>query len=303
MAVSYCLTYALIYSLSLLPLWVLYRVSDLLFVVLYYLWGYRRRVVSDNLARAFPQMPAAEQRSTARAYYRHFCDLIVETLKAVSLSDAQLARRVQVVHPEVFDELVAVGKGGLVLATHYGNFEWLSSRLDLLGQGRIPSYGIYTPLKSRVMDRLMHAMRKRRGMTMIPMRGAVQQTLALIERFCMVGFMADQSPSRRERLYFTRFLGLPTAVHTSVARIALHADAPVVFAAMRKLGRGRYSVTLTLLDNQPFLPETPEHIFAYTDFQCDLLEALIREAPAYWLWSHRRWKHQPGPDDWRSTRL
>ena len=294
---AYVLSYGAVWLLSQLPLWLWYRLSDLLFVLLHGLLRYRRAVVTANLQRAFPTWSAAQLRQVRRQFYRHFADLLVETAKGLTLSDRALARRVVVLNPEVAAEIAAQERGCILLASHHGNHEWLLARIDLLMRDKVPTFAIYSPFRPAFFDQLMRDLRQRRGVQMLPMRRAMSQALRQLQQPCLFGFLGDQSPNRGQARFYIRFLGQPTAVHTSVARLALRAQAPIYYADMRKLRRGSYSLRLIALPVQPYLPESEAHIHQLAEAMQAPLEAAIREQPAFWLWSHRRWKHPPRPGD------
>lgn len=300
---GYWLAYGIIYSISLLPLWVLYRFSDLLFLIVYHVIGYRKAVVHSNLKRVFSEKSEDEIRQISRKFYRHLCDLVVETVKAFSMSDEQLARRVFMADESAAEEVMKSDKGALVLGTHYGNNEWMCSRLDLMISRRYRSFAVFNPFSSKVFDRMMMNMRTRRGLEFVPMRKAMSQAVRKLSETCMFGFITDQMPRWGQGYYYTSFFGTPTAWFTSVSKIALRTGANVYFADMVKVGRGKYRLNLIRLDTAGYLPETTASIHRFTDDQVELLEKRISAEPAYWLWSHRRWKRPPKPGDQFSDKL
>jgi len=300
---AYYLSYAAVWLLSQLPFGIWYGVSELLFLLLFWVFRYRRAVVSANLTRCFPDWTPAQRRRTERQFYRHFADLLVETVKGLTLSDRALARRVQVLNPEIAEAIAARTKGSILLASHHGNHEWLLARIDLLMRDKVPTYAIYSPFRPAFFDELMRELRERRGVQMLPMKRAMIQALRKLKQPSLIGFLADQSPNRSQAQFYMSFLGQPTAVHTSVARLALRAQVPVYYADMRKLRRGRYTLEIRPLPTENFLPDTPENQRRYTEFLNRPLEAAIREQPPYWLWSHRRWKHPMRPEDQRTSGL
>ncbi|MEM7657725.1 MAG: lysophospholipid acyltransferase family protein [Bacteroidota bacterium] len=291
--IAYGCWWGVIQVLSRIPIWGLYRLSDGLFLLIYGGLGYRKKVVYDNLRQCFPDWEEAELHQQTRRFYRHFCDVIVETIKSFSISDQALAKRVELVNPEIAEDILAQPGGSLLLASHYGNFEWMCARLDLMSRGRIPTYAVYNPFSSQVFDDLITWMRQRRGLKMRPMRYAMIDALRTMREVSLYGFIFDQSPHRGGPLYFSEFLGRPTAFHTSVAKLALRAKARVYYADVEKVGRGRYRVELKILDPMEFLPATKEHVHAFTDLQIQALQQTIERDPAFWLWSHKRWKLKP----------
>ncbi|MEL6590964.1 MAG: lysophospholipid acyltransferase family protein [Bacteroidota bacterium] len=294
---QFWLLHILVYSLSKLPFWVLYRISDLGFFLVYRVFGYRREVVRHNLALSFPERAKEELLKIEKDYYHHLCDLIVETLKVYTISDRGLAERVRLSSTDVIAEVQARGKGSILLASHHGNFEWMHSRLDLYISGDLPTYAVYTPFRNAAFDRLMRRLRERRGVKMQAMYRAMSQAMRAMQEPCLFGMIADQSPHHGLKLYFTRFLNQATAFHTSFAKIALRMQTPLYFARMRKIKRGYYELQLHKIDPEPFLPANHSQILRLTDHYAALLAEDIEAQPAYWLWSHRRWKHQPREGD------
>ena len=241
-------------GLSLIPLWVWYRMSEFAYLLVYRLFGYRKTVVETNLRTSFPELEEKEIQQLVRRFYLHFCDVIVETLKSFSLSDRQLQRRVKLRNPEIADQMIQEDKGSILLASHYGNFEWMCARLDLMCQDRIPTFAVYNPFSSELFESLLTWMRERRGLKMVPMRYAMVKAVKQLQEFCLFGFIVDQSPHRGNRLYFTSLLGKTTPFHTSVSKIALRTQAPVYYADVRKVARGHYEVEAGSSANRSLSP-------------------------------------------------
>ena len=271
--------------------------SDLLYLIVFYVMRYRRNVVYGNLKHVFPEKSEKEIDQIARRFYRHFCDWIVEIIKSFSLSDKELARRVKLEN-DVSGEILENAKGTLIVGTHYGNNEWLLSRLDLMINRQFNAYAIFAPIKNKAMERMILRMRTRRGVVFIPMRKAMIQAIRKMKETCMFGFLTDQAPHKGQRQYFTNFLGQPTSWHISASRVALRTNSIVYLGDMRKVKRGFYTLKLIPLDPAPYLPENQESILKFTDAQIAVLEQAIREKPEYWLWSHRRWKMKPRETDY-----
>lgn len=283
-----------LYLFSRLPFWVMYRISEVLFVIAFYVVGYRKKVVLDNLQKAFPEKPLQEIKTIRRRFYLHLCDLLVESLKGVTLSARQLEKRMRFDSPEVIDAIAKGGRSAIIIASHYGNFEWTNACIDY-HSGPVPTFTIYHELKSPYFERLMRGVRTRWGTQLIPKQTAFRAALRELKGHCMIGFVSDQSPSRRKQLYFSQFLGRPTAMHEGAAMIAVGRNIPAYFADVRKIKRGYYSCTLVPIPTSTYAATKDVH--GFTDHHAAMLEAVIREEPAYWLWSHRRWKHAPREGD------
>ncbi|MEL6730652.1 MAG: hypothetical protein AAFP83_05880 [Bacteroidota bacterium] len=297
------IVYGVIYGLSMLPFGLWYGLSGGIAWVLRVLVKYRKDVILQNFSRSFPEKSPDEIQLLARQFYQHFADFLVETVKSISISEEELRRRVRLINPEVIDDIIAQPEGHLLVATHFGNFEWMESRLALASRGCVNSYGIYSPLRSWVFDELTLRMRTRFGVTLLPMRHAMIQAIRTLKTHSFFGFINDQSPHHGQRLYFTPFLHQATPYHASVAKIGLKTGANMYYADMRKVKRGYYTLEIVPIDTTAFLPYTQENIYRLTDHQASLLEATIQAQPAYWLWSHRRWKHKPRPGDILSTQF
>lgn len=300
---SYALLYGTIYLLSLLPMFALYGLSNLIYLVLYKIIGYRKAVVADNISKSFPEKSKQEIQQIISDFYHHLCDTIVETLKSTSMSKSMLTKRVNLINPEIFPALAANKTGVVFIASHYCNTDWMLSRIDMQA-GDLTAYGVYAPIRNPLMERLVRKLRTRWGNgVLVPMKSAIKTCLELLKDPCIVGFVADQSPSRRERLYFTDFLGRLTAIHDSPAFVSLKAEIPVYFMDMIKLRRGYYQIEIVHVPSQQYLPYSPANAQALTDDLAEILEKRIIEKPAYWLWSHRRWKHNPRDGDTYSVKL
>ncbi len=297
------LLHIVVFTLSLLPFWLLYGISRILYFFLYHIFGYRKAVVQKNLGLAFPDKGETELKKIEKDFYLHFCDLLVETLKIYSLSDAGLAERVHLADSPIVEEVKAAGKGSFMLGSHQGNFEWMMARLDLFLAPALPTYAVYTPFRNKAFDRLMRRLREKRGLEMLPMQKALTAALRKLQEPCLFGMIVDQSPHRGNRLYFTSFLHQATAFHTSFAKIALRTKTPLYFARMQKKSRGRYQLRLHKIEIEEFLAESKANIHALTDRYAELLEEDINREPATWLWSHRRWKHQIRKGDMVSNSL
>ncbi|MCB0835890.1 MAG: lysophospholipid acyltransferase family protein [Bacteroidetes bacterium] len=292
--------YGIVYSLSLLPFWVWYRISDVLYVIVFHLIGYRKKVVYQNLKRVFPEYSDSHIHTIAKKFYSHFCDWLIEIIKGFSMSDNELAKRVRLITEGVPEEVIEGKKGTLMVGTHYGNNEWLLARLDLMINRRYNAYAVYSSISNKVLEKMIFKARGRRGVQFVPMRKAMVQAVRKMKETCMFGFLTDQAPHRGQRQYFTLFLNQPTSWHTSVSKIALRTQSIVYLGDMRKVKRGYYTLKLIKLDPTPYLPETQESIIAFTNAQIAMLEQAIKDEPAYWLWSHRRWKIKPRPNDYLS---
>lgn len=263
--------------------------------------GYRRKVVEGNLARAFPDMPAAERRRVRDAFYRNLADVVVETVKLLSISPDALRRRMRCVNPERIPEMVAHGGGGIAIFAHYTNWEWLGAGMGL--QLPFSTVGVYKTQSSRVVDALMLHIRTRLGNEMITMEQTLRESLRRLQAPCYIAFLGDQAPNPQPKLYFTRLLGQPAAVQLGIATICLKMDVPLYYFDVQRVRRGHYEVTLRKVPHEDLLPFSKESVQALTDRHVALLEEIIRARPEDWLWSHRRWKRKVEADSVLSRTL
>ncbi|MDR0994820.1 MAG: lysophospholipid acyltransferase family protein [Tannerella sp.] len=285
----YVLLYGWVRLTALLPFPLLYLFSDGLYLLAYHLVRYRRKVVRRNLAASFPEKAAKERRQLERAFYRHLADYFTETVKLAQLPMREVQRRACLQNPELIDRLMDEGHPCvLMLMGHYGNWEWFSSASSFFRDAHI--YQIYRPLKSKAFDRLFIRLRTRFGARLIKKNDTLRDVIRLSrsgER-CVVIFLADQTPSRANLHYWTEFLHQDTPMLTGPERIARKLDIPVVFLDVERKTRGFYSVNFELISATP--KQMPEN--AITEQYARLMEQSISRAPAYWLWSHKRWKYK-----------
>jgi len=273
--------------LSRLPLGALYGLAFMLYWALYRVVRYRRDVVRENLRGAFPDMEHAALAEVERRYYRFLADMLVESVKASSLSEAELARRVRIRNPEVIERLHREGQSVIVMATHQGNNEWLL--LACRTQLPFPVYAVYKPLHSPAVDRFLRRVHSRFGVQPVSVKDAVATVLQDRERPKAIALVADQTPLRREAKHWTRFLGRDTPFYLGSVKLARITGYPVVFAGMRRVGRGRYEVEFQLIGEPPYGEDAERRLL---DRYAAESERRVRAQPESWLWSHRRWKYK-----------
>ncbi len=277
----------LVYVISLLPFWVLYRFADVLFVVLYYVIGYRRAVVNDNLRNAFPEKTDQERREIARRFYQFLPDLIVEAIKMRTISADEIKKRVSVNNSEELERHLRAGKGVVGVSAHYANWELGIHLLNQMTDQ--PVLIIYKPLHNKAVDSVFNAIRSRFGAIMVPMKQTLRKIVAHRHTPHISMLLADQTPLHRDSDYFISFLNQETLVYTGAEKIAKMMDFPVVFCHMDRIKRGYYRCTFTTLVENP--AAIPGH--GITDIHNKFTEDIIRRKPEWWLWSHRRWKRKP----------
>ena len=275
---------------ALLPLKILYILSDILFFPMFYIVRYRRKLVYQNMKDSFPEKSEKEIRRMEKAFYHHFCDYIVETIKLLHISDKETRKRVKFHNTEALQEIVDNGGSCLMLLGHYGNWEFVPSVTLWMRKGSVIFAQIYRPLKNKWFDRFFLKLRGRYHSECI----AKQDTLRSILRYkssgrpSVTGFMADQTPSPANIHHWVNFLNHDTPVFTGVEKIAHKVGFSVFYFDVEKIKRGYYSVTIREISKNP--KETEE--FEITNKYMEMMETTILRAPEYWLWTHNRWKHK-----------
>jgi len=276
-----------LYLISLLPFWFLYLISDFLFLVVYHVIGYRRKIVQENLHNAFPEKSAEERHTIEKKYYQHLADLIVETVKMITVSKKQIIARVTSPNPEVIDNYFKQGRSVMMALGHYGNWEMADLRLSLYINK--PIVVVYKPLTNEVFDSFFIKMRSRFGANLVAMKNVMRTMVKYKDEVIISAFVADQTPVQHEATYFTEFLNQPTAFFLGIEKIAKLTNPVVVFCDVHRGKRGHYSFNLIPLVENP--KETAPHEITQAYIKC--LEDMIKREPQYWLWSHRRWKFKP----------
>ena len=275
---------------AMLPMPVLYVLSDILYFFIYRIARYRRKVVRNNMKNSFPNKMEKELLNLERRFYHHFADYIVETIKLAHISQEELLKRADIRNPEVIFDLLDKGHTCFIFSLgHYGNWEWFSG-VSARFAGRANIYQIYRPLKNKAFDRLFIYLRTRFNSFGIKKNEAVRDmiTLKRNKTHALVPFIADQTPSKANLHYWTTFLNQDSAMLTGPERIAKKLDIPIVFADTRKVNRGYYTVDIKLISDIP--KETPDYYI--TNKYVSLMEECIMRDPAFWLWTHKRWKHK-----------
>lgn len=276
-----------IYLISLLPLWLLYILSDLMYLLVYYVFRYRRKVVDENLLHAFPEKSGKERQVIRKRYFHYLTDLVVETVKLFTISEQEVKKRVLVSNPEIIKDAFSNGKSVIGVLGHYGNWEIGALRFSqLFSERRVI---VYKPLSDNFFNNLMKRMRSRFGATLVSMKNTMRKLVEYRNERTVTVLVGDQTPAKAEIQYFTKFMNQPTAVFLGAERLAKLTNSVVVFCDLRIIKRGYYQCSFITLFKEPKL--TNEH--EITDTHVNYLEQVIRERPEYWLWSHRRWKFKP----------
>lgn len=273
--------------IHILPMRINYLFSDFLFLIAYFIVGYRRGVVRKNLQNSFPEKSLKEILSIEKKFYHHLCDFFIETLYFDHISTSEIQKRVKFLNPQLANDYMEKGRPVVVLLGHYNNWEWPAS-WPLVSKYRF--YPIYKKLTNRTFDHFYFTMRSRFGA--IPLdRSETFRQLMTDQREGIPffsSFIFDQTPRINDIQYWTTFLNQDTPVVMGAEKIALKLNAVVLFAHMKKVKRGYYEMEYSLITDNA--KETAK--FQITESGSRHLEKIILEKPEYWLWSHKRWKHK-----------
>ncbi|MBR6276179.1 MAG: lysophospholipid acyltransferase family protein [Prevotella sp.] len=286
MKIVYYLVLAVWYLLSLLPFWVHYLLSDLLYLILYRMIGYRKKVVRQNLATSFPEKSEAELRKIERGFYHFFGDYIAESVKLMTISQKNLRKRMVFKGIEHVNEVLGSGQSITLYMGHYCNWEFVTSlQLWLIPGAQCGQ--IYHPIENESFDRLFLRLRQRQGSVSIPMQETLRRLLKFRseKRVNLIGFLSDQKPHWVNIHHWVDFLHHDTPVLTGTERIVNKLDNAAFYLDMHRVRRGYYVGEFKLITRNS--KEMKE--FELTDTYFSMLEASIRRAPEYWLWSHNRW--------------
>jgi len=277
--------YLLILPLSLLPYPLLYLLSDIIFLIMYRVIGYRKKVVFTNLRNSFPNKSKQELKKIMSDFYRHLCDIIMESVKGFTISEKQLRKRLIIKNPEFSNYFADRGQSIIFVGGHYNNWEICAQAFAMYSNHKC--IGIYKPLSNAFINDKIYTSRSKYGMHLISMK----QTKKSFEEGAQakaIVFGSDQNPANPKRAHWVQFLNQDTGVLFGVERYAKEYDWPVVFVSISKVKRGHYEVEYSLITDSP--TEQP-HGKITEDFTKRLEQDIINQ-PQYWLWSHKRWKHK-----------
>lgn len=280
------LYYLVIIPISLLPFPLLYALSDGLYVLFYYMLGYRKKVVLQNIQNSFPDKTEKEHIEICKKFYRHFCDLVVESLKTFTISEKEVLKRVICTNPEVIDNYFDRKRSVIIAGGHYNNWELFAVAVDALIKHK--TVGIYKPLSNKYFDGKMRGTRSKYGLEMISTKEVKPFFDKHINVLTATIFGTDQSPSNPNNAYWMKFLNQDTGVLFGAEKFAKEFNYPVVYGRLNKLKRGHYSLDFTVVTDAP----TETAYGEITEKITLLLEKDIQAIPQYWLWTHRRWKHK-----------
>jgi KDO2-lipid IV(A) lauroyltransferase len=294
---AFAITYPFIYLLSRLPMRVLYALSDFFFFLMFNVIGYRKIVVLENLKLAFPEKSEEERKKIAKDFFRHLTDLIMESVKAFSISEKEMSKRYRYKNPELVNNFTKQGRSIALVAAHQANWEW-SISLPLVLDGNVN--GAYTKLGNPYFEKVVRSSREKYGIigykTSETVKG-MQKNFAEKTQGLYI-LLSDQSPQLHKTFYWNEFFGVQVPMHTGAEILAKRFDLVVINYITRKVKRGYYETEFQLIT------DTPKEFEDYqiTDKYTRLTENNIKQQPALYLWSHKRFKHRNSFEEWQKVK-
>ncbi|NRT12132.1 lysophospholipid acyltransferase family protein [Flavobacterium sp. 14A] len=283
----YIIAYPFLWFVSILPFPIFYALSDVIYFLIYHVIGYRKKTVRSNLALALPHLSEEERKVIEKKFYQHFCDMFLEMAKTMTISEEEINKRFVITNPELVTEYEQKGKSIMLLASHYASWEWL---LALNKKLSFQGVGVYKKLANKYFDKLVIDIRSKYNTKLVVTR----ETIPLIANnqrkgiLSMYGMASDQSPKNDRIIHWGNFMGIDVPVHTGAEVLAKKYDLTVLFAKVEKVKRGYYQATLIPLTDEP--KSIPN--FEITNQFIKEVEKQIHEAPEYYFWTHKRWKHR-----------
>lgn len=277
------LYYLIVIPFSKLPFWFIYLIADAFYLVLLYIFPYRKEVITNNLQKSFPEKSIKEIDAIRKDFYRFFADLMLETIKLLGISEAELKSRITVENKTIVENLYKEGRSFILISSHYNNWEFLILAQDLNFPHQ--AIGIGMPLSNKFWHEKITAKRERFGMKVtdpknykIDLKNLHEPTSTLV--------LNDQSPGKNKNCFWTNFLNQQTAFYFGAEVLAHEQNLPVVFLEIENERRGYFNFKLELITDNP-------KTLSYGDITKSYIEKLaqsINAQPSRWLWSHKRWK-------------
>lgn len=279
----------LIRTFSLLPLSVLYVISDvILYPLVYYVAKYRLKTVRKNLRNSFPDKSKDELKSIEKKFYHHFADLIVEVVYGYRVGDEEMRERVVFENSDLVENLASKTHGVIAYLGHMGNWEWLVDLNKRFANPAMVEYNVYRQLKNPASDKMMLELRSKRGGECVEKNQLLRKLVQLrrADHPFVVGMLADQKPSKRSSYAWTQFLNQETAFLDGSEVLAQKFGFSAVYAHIWSPKRGYYRIRFELVAEDPSTMQPEEMTKRYAE----LLEQNICAHPEQWLWTHNRWK-------------
>ena len=285
--IVYLIAYPFLWCISMLPFRLLYLFSDFVYLIVYYLIGYRKRTVRENLALALPNLSNEERLIIEKKSFRHLCDMFLEMIKTMTISNKEISKRFVFTNLEVYKNLEAQQKSIAMMLAHYASYEWV---ISMNAYVNFSAFAIYKKIANPYFDKLVRDIRSRFKANLI----TTKETIPVIiknnrnKELSIYGFASDQSPRLSSAFHWQKFMGIEVPVHTGAEMLSKKYNMNVIFLKVKKLKRGYYEASFEVLSEN--VKEVPN--YEITDKFLKLVEQQILEAPEYYLWTHKRWKHK-----------
>ena len=283
----FIIAFPFLWIISILPFRLFYWFSDFVYLILYYIIGYRKKTVRENLALAFPNLSAKERLVIEKKSYHHLCDMFLEMIKTMTISPEEMNKRFVITNLEVVKEYEKKGKSTILLASHYASWEWL---LSLNEKTLFRGIGVYKKIANKYFDKLIRDIRSKYKAELVETKRAIPLIAENQEKgiLSMYGLASDQSPKLNRAFHWDKFMGVEVPVHTGAEMLAKRYDLNVLFVKVKKVKRGFYEATFVpITDNPKSIPD-----FEITNVFLREVEKQILETPEYYFWTHKRWKHK-----------
>jgi KDO2-lipid IV(A) lauroyltransferase len=283
----YILVYPIIWLISILPFRVLYIKSSFISFIFYYIIGYRKKMVLDNLKIAFPEKSGKELKSIRRKFYRHFVDVFMEMIKSFTISKKTLAKHYKYTNIELFDELYKDGKSIVLVGSHYANWEWI---IGLSAHVKYKSYAAFTRVNNKYFNKKVLHSREKFGAKFIK-TSSIISTMDKNNKEniqSLYGLLSDQSPQLKKTHYWSEFFGVKVPIHTGAEMLAKKYNMNVVYIHTKKVKRGYYETTFELITDD---------VKKYSNYELSdvflrKIEQQILQKPEHYFWTHNRFKHK-----------
>ena len=282
----YILVYPILWIISILPFPIFYLLSDAICFLVYNLIAYRKKVVRKNIRLALPHLSEKEQLTVEKKFYSHMCDMFLEMIKTMSISQKEMEKRFVFTNMEVYYDLEKKNKSIALMCAHYASYEWV---ISMNYYTNFKGIGIYKRLANPYFDKLVKRIRSKFKAELI----TTKETIATIKNnyrnnvLSLYGFASDQSPRVSAAHHWASFMGHVVPVHTGAEMLAKRFDMNVIFLRTKKIKRGYYEASFEILSED--VKSVPN--YEITDKFLKLVEEQIYEAPEFYLWTHKRWKH------------
>ncbi|MFQ3172992.1 MAG: lauroyl/myristoyl acyltransferase [Flavobacterium sp.] len=283
----FIIAYPFLWMISILPFPIFYLLSDVVYFLVYYVIGYRKKTVRANIALALPHLSPEQRLSIEKKSYHHLCDMFMEMTKTMTISLEEMNKRFIITNIEVIKEYEKKEKSIVLLASHYASWEWL---LVLNQKVSYQGVGVYKKISNKYFDKLIRDLRSKYNTQLV----TTSKTIPLINHnqkngiLSIYGLASDQSPKADRIFHWDSFMGVEVPVHTGAEMLAKRHDLNVIFAKVKKVKRGYYEATLVPLSDDPKSVSD----FGITHAFIKEVEKQIYEAPEYYFWTHKRWKHR-----------